>query len=271
MNKNYNYKNFIKHPFYTEGPVVDAAGNWFFTDLNGGSIIRIAPDGVQSIWAKTTCPNGQALLSNEHHIICDSALGLLKRFDSNGIFIENIIEQSCAGECIHTPNDVIQDNKGNIYFTDSIRLKGKVGYISISGKERIIARDLDYPNGLALSKNGQYLFVAESYQNRILAFHLNNEGIPLTEFSVIANLPTHPSKKCEKNLPDGIKVDQNGMIWVAHYGMGMVHQLSPEGDLLRSIDIPFDLVSNLFIQNNTLIVTGGYSEPGPGGIIEIEL
>jgi gluconolactonase len=271
MNKNYNYKQFIKHPFYTEGPVVDTAGNWFFTDLNGGSIIRISPEGVQSIWAKTTCPNGQALLPNEEHIICDSALGLLQRFDGNGNFIENIIDQSCAGELIQTPNDVIYDNKGNIYFTDSIRIRGKVGFINKSGSERIIARDLDYPNGLALSRNGQFLFVAESYQNRILAFPLNNEGIPLTDFSVVANLPTHPSNKCEKNLPDGLKVDQNGMIWVAHYGMGMIHQFSPDGELLQSIDIPFDLVSNLFIKNNTIIVTGGFNEPGPGGIIEILL
>jgi gluconolactonase len=271
MSKNYTFKNFIKHPFYTEGPVVDDAGNWFFTDLTGGSIIKISSDGKKSIWAKTTCPNGQALLFNEEHVICDSTLGLLKRFDRNGIFIKNIIDQSCEGELITTPNDVIQDQKGNIYFTDSIREKGKIGYIDTSGQEKIIARNLDYPNGLALSINGQYLYVAESYKNRILAFHLNNEDLSLSGFSVIANLPTHPSNKCEKNLPDGIKVDQNGMIWIAHYGMGQVHQLSPEGDLLRSIKIPFDLVSNLFIKNNTLIVTGGYSEPGPGGIIEIIL
>lgn len=271
MNKNYTYKKFIKHPFYTEGPVVDPAGNWFFTDLAGGSIIRISSDGNQTIWAKATCPNGQALLSNGQHIICDSTSGLLKKFDSNGIFMENIIEQSCAGEIIKTPNDVIRDHMGNIYFTDSTRENGKVGYISTSGQEKIIARGLDYPNGLALSIDGEYLFVAESYKNRILAYHLNNEGIPLTGFSIVANLPRHPSNKCEKNLPDGIKVDQKGMIWVAHYGMGKVHQLSPDGELLRSIDIPFDLVSNLFIKSKTLIVTGGYSEPGPGGIIEIEL
>jgi len=269
--KNYCYTKYIEHPFYTEGPVIDDAGNCYFTDLHGGSIIRISTGGELSIWAKTTCPNGQALLSNEQHIVCDSVSGELKRFDSAGIFIENIIEQRCAGEFIHTPNDVIQDQKGNIYFTDSIRGNGKVGYINQAGEERIIARNLDYPNGLALSINEQYLFVAESYKNRILSFHLNNEGIPLEDFSILANLPTHPSHKCEKNLPDGIKVDQKGMIWVAHYGMGMVHQLSPQGELIRSIDIPFDLVSNLFIKNNTIIVTGGHSEPGPGGIIEIEL
>ena len=210
-------------------------------------------------------------LKNGHHLVCDSQSASLTRFDENGKFIENLVQTTCAGEVVHTPNDVISDRKGNIYFTDSIRNEGKVCMIPHSGKENILARGLDYPNGLALSNDESTLFVAESYKNRILGFKLNEEGLVLQGPTVIADLPQNPSGMQTGNLPDGIKVDLHHHIWVAHYGMGLVHRLNADGLLVRSLEIPFLLVSNLFIQHKTLMVTGGYGEPGPGGIVEIIL
>jgi gluconolactonase len=271
MTKKCIYTSFRRHPFYTEGPVMDTAGNWYFTNLAGGAIIRINTEGTESIWATTDCPNGQAILSNGHHLVCDSKAAALVRFDQEGNFIQKTMNKSCAGEIIKVPNDVITDKKGNIYFTDSVRYEGKVGRISAAGKESVIARDLDYPNGLALSTDEKTLFVAESYKNRIIAFDLNEDGQAENGFRILANLPCHPSNNITSNLPDGIKVDDDNNIWVAHYGMGMIHKLNPKGDLVESLKTPFDLVSNLFIQNNKIIVTGGFGEPGPGGIIAIDI
>ncbi|MGN6602852.1 MAG: SMP-30/gluconolactonase/LRE family protein, partial [Ginsengibacter sp.] len=59
---------------------------------------------------------------------------------------------------------------------------------------------------------------------------------------------------------------------VAHYGMKSILQLSPSGKLLRTQEVDFPLTSNLFFADkNTLIVTGGFGEPGPGGVIKILL
>jgi hypothetical protein len=41
MIKDHLYKKNITHPFYTEGPAWDAAGNFYFTTLTGGSIMRM--------------------------------------------------------------------------------------------------------------------------------------------------------------------------------------------------------------------------------------
>jgi gluconolactonase len=271
MNADTQYKKFIRLPYYTEGPVIDPEGNWYYTTLTGGLIMRKDALGKESIWARTACPNGQAILNNGHHLVCDSKLATVARFDRNGCFIENLVQTTCAGEVIHTPNDVISDRKENIYFTDSTRHEGKVCMISFSGKENILVRGLDYPNGLALSHDESTLFVAESYKNRILCFSLNEEGQVLQGPSVFANLPQNPSGMHIGYLPDGIKVDRHHHIWVAHYGMGLVHRINSNGLLVQSLEMPFPLVSNLFITNNTLIVTGGYGEPGPGGIVEIIL
>lgn len=249
---------------------MDEAGNIFVTTLQGGTILKMALDMEPIVWAKLTCPNGQVRLSNGDHVVCDSQAAALVRFSSTGEFLGNEIKDACAGIPVKVPNDVTADKTGNLYFTDSVRYEGSVFFIGADGSQKLIASRLDYPNGLALSKDEKTLFVAESYQNRILAFDLSLEGMN-KELKVFTNLPKHPSGEAINNLPDGIKVDEEGCLWVAHYGMGLIYRILPNGTICRSIEVPFALVSNLFIHQQTIIVTGGYGEPGPGGVYKIDL
>lgn len=271
MTKKFRYRQVIDQPFYTEGPVVDALGNVFFTTLAGGKIVKLNGDKTQTHWAETVCPNGQIILDNGDHLVCDSKLGAIVRYNADGKLSDKVVDGVCAGEAVTTPNDLIADEYGNIYFTDSVRHHGKVYFLSTTGQQRIVARDLDYPNGLALSKDQQTLFVAESYRNRILAFDLSEPGTADGSARVFASLPTHSSGDVTRNLPDGIKTDDENNLWVAHYGMGMLQVLSPGGALVQSIPTGMDLTSNLFIRGRQVIITGGHSEPGPGAVVEIEI
>jgi gluconolactonase len=255
--------------YYTEGPVIDATGKVYFTNLAGGMIIRMNGEHF-SDWAQSNCPNGQIILPNGDHIICDSRQSALIRFDEEGVFLGKDVDGRCAGEQVKVPNDLIADKMGNIYFTDSVRHEGKVFFLGANGEQKVLASGLDYPNGLALSRDEKRIFVAESYQNRVIAFEING-SLPLANDCVWVNLPRNPSMKITDNLPDGIKVDDYGCLWVAHYGMSKIHQFSPSGKLMQSILLPFEFVSNLFIRENTVVVTGGYNEPGPGAIAKIEL
>lgn len=258
--------NLLGIEFYTEGPAVDRDGNCFFTSLSGGNIYRLSPDRKLTVWAKSKCPNGQIILSNNDHLICDSLLKTIARYDSNGRFKRNELRHTCAGAKIFSPNDLIADGTVGIYFTDSVRATGIVGFVADNGKEIVVAGSLDYPNGIALSKDGMYLFVAESYQNRIIRFRIKSPGIVEKKYEIFADLPAHSSKDPAKNLPDGIKVDANDNLWIAHYGMGCVHVVSPTGRLLTTIETGFPLTSNICLTEKSAIITGGYLEPGPGGL-----
>jgi gluconolactonase len=86
---------------------------------------------------------------------------------------------------------------------------------------------------------------------------------------VFADLPAHPSGNEIDNLPDGMDIDSNGNLWIAHYGMGAIQVLSPEGRLLHTIDTHLPLTSNIFLTAEKAIITGGYAEPGPGAVMII--
>lgn len=258
--------------FYTEGPAMDSAGNIYCSTLSGGSILKIDTENKITEWAKSDYPNGQIILPGGDHLICDVALAAVRRFDSNGRFVKNEIDGKCAGSQVNSPNDLVADNNGNIYFTDSVRNEGKVYFLGVDGQQRIVASDIDYPNGIILSSSQKTLYVAESYKNRIVKIDLESPGKRKDNMEIFAELPVHTSGKNEDNLPDGLALHGAGNIWVAHYGMQAIHKISPGGNLLSSVNTGLPLTSNLFFLNpQTIIVTGGYGEPGPGGVVKIFL
>ena len=254
--------------FYTEGPAVDPSGNLYYTTLTGGEIQMITPSGEKRSWAHGDCPNGQAIDPDGYHWVCESRLARITKYTPNGELADVILDGQCAGEPFSTPNDLIFDKKGNLYFTESIRHHGKVFFRSTDGFEKVLASGVDYANGLALNPAGDQLYVAESYQNRILVIDLQTSDV-----TIFAHLPENPSGEPIENLPDGLAVDQEGRVWVAHYGMGAVQILSPEGGFIQSINTGLPLTSNLTLlselpDRKEILITGGFLEPGPGGVVK---
>lgn len=256
--------------YYTEGPCLDPEGNIYFTSLTGGAVYKMSPVGDCEQWATAVCPNGQLILPNGDHLVCDSQRAAILRFSKKGVFLGFVCDRECAGFSVQVPNDITADQWGNLFFTDSVRQTGSLYMISHTGEQVRLLTGLDYPNGLAFSPNGKMLYLAESYRNRILCLDTGQliSGVPNREQYI--QLPVHASGSAENNLPDGLAVNETGMLAVAHYGMQAVQLYAPDGQWLGAIETPFTCVSNLcFLNSDSLIVSGGYAEPGPGAIVQI--
>lgn len=253
----------LQLPFYTEGPVVDAEGTGYVTNLQGGQILRISKDGTVGEWARSSCPNGQMIAANGDHLICDCVEASVKRFDKGGRFQSTVIKGSVDHYKITCPNDLVSDGEGGFFFTDSVRHTGVVIHADPSGWARLIAERLDYPNGIVLDHKRHRLYIAESYQNRILMIDLQQKAKGV---DVFCDLPQHPSLKKTDNLPDGLALDAYGNLWVAHYGMSCIWKIDPGGSYLEKMDTGILLTSNVFLNSDQVLVTGGQAEPGPGCI-----
>lgn len=252
----------IDTPFYTEGPVVDSLGDVFITNLLGGQILKIDDQSIEE-WAVCKSPNGQFIAANGNHFVCNSLAGSLECFAPNG----ELVKTWCIGEVDHhlvqCPNDLWIAPDGAIFFTDSVRYEGAVIYIDKAGEARVIARNLDYPNGIVYDAKKKYLYVAESFKNRILMMDLHFDP---PQVQVLVDLPKHPSGKEADNLPDGLAFDESGNLWIAHHGMGLVHCFDFQQNQLFSMDSLIPLTSNIHVDHHRIIITGGLSEPGPGRV-----
>jgi len=221
-------------PGYCEGIVFDRAGVGYVSDTQHGTIYSVTTDGKTAVWAKTTAPNGHKILKDGTHLVCDK--GAVLHLDAAGTRLADASNE-CDGKPLRAPNDLTIDPGGGFYFTDpggSNRQNpiGTVHYVDPQGKTHLVAQGLAFPNGVVLRPDGKTLVVGESERNRVLVYPVISPG-KLGPQQVFADLPSKQGDQIE-NAPDGMALDEEGNLFIAHYGMHTVQVLSPEGKLLRS-------------------------------------
>ncbi len=110
-------------------------------------------------------------------------------------------------------NDIVADAGGNAYvnnigfdFPAGQPAPGLVALVTPAGTARLVAGDLAFPNGMAITEDSATLIVAESHGNRLTAFDMGPEGDLGRRRTWAATGDDHP---------DGICLDAEGAVWYA--------------------------------------------------------
>ena len=256
---------------YSEGVVVDHAGNLFFS--HDKIITKVTPEGKASTWANTGAPNGHKVLADGTHLVCDASRHAVLHLDADGKMLEPASKE-CDGKPLRAPNDLTLDTpNGGFYFTDpggsdEKQRIGTVHYVDPKGVTHTAAEGLAFPNGIILRPGGKELLVGESKENHILAYPVLAPG-KLGSKRVFVKLPEKGEGQID-NQPDGIALDANGNLFVAHYGMRQVQVISPEGKIIRRYPGGNLTTSNVAFAGakmDQLYVTGG----DPGALFRLDL
>jgi gluconolactonase len=243
---------------------VDRDGNLYFS--HGKIISKVTPKGILTQWAETGAPNGHKILPNGHHLICDGQRHAVLELDADGHEVK-VAAGSWERQALNMPNDLTLDGKGGFYFTDpggSSRSHpiGSVYHVAANGSVTRLTTGIAFPNGIVLSKDRKRLYFGESQRNRILFWDLDAKGMPNGDYKVFADLPA-PAQPNGAAEPDGMALDAEGRLWIAHFGTGTVRVLSPKGQLLANFPAGNQTVSNLAFggpKGDQLYITGG--DPG---------
>ena len=131
-------------------------------------------------------------------------------------------------------NDIVVDSAGNAY-VDNIGFDfpggqfkpGTLAVVSSDGIARLVADDLAFPNGIALTPDEGTLIVAESYAERLTAFEIDGDG-DLRNRRVWAETPG--------DHPDGICVDSDGAVWYADVGNRRCVRVREGGEVLNTVE-----------------------------------
>jgi gluconolactonase len=119
--------------------------------------------------------------------------------------------------------------------------------IAPNGRVRLLVDSITRPNGIALSPDDKYLYVANSDRRRARWYRYE-----LGDTSVIGGSVFYEEKGGDAG--DGLNVDSNGILFAS--GGGGVLIISPDGKLLGRIVLP-DGTSNTALSpdQKTLFVT----------------
>lgn len=222
-----------------EGPAFDLDGNLYVTEIRGGQVSRISPDGERTVFARTGGgPTGSAFGFDRYLYVCNNggmkwspegkSLGIAD--GSEGGWVERIAPDGSVevlythfeDEHLEFPNDLVFDETQNFYFTDSRiggwrnRPPGHVYWASPDGSMiQRVSTGYDLPNGIAITPDGTTLVIAESVSRKMWACDILGPG-RLSEQRLYGELPA-PS------IPDGFCFDASGnLICSGVYGQGLV-------------------------------------------------
>lgn len=238
-------------PSYTEGIVFDTHGAAFVSVQNNETVVVIRGSAPPAVWYRTITPNGHKVLQDGTHLL--AARGGVHHVDPEGKLIEVLAPE------LATPNDLALDGDGGVYVTvpaesdkDRKEWRSGVYYLDSSGAVHQVAGDFCYPNGIVVRSDGRMLVVNDSCNRRIHEFEITSPGV-LSGRRLFAELPH------SRSVPDGMTLDQQGRLYMADYGRGMVVVFDPSGAIVREIATGLEHASNVAFGGNDitdLYVTG---------------
>ena len=235
---------------FTEGPIWNAEGNFLlFSDIPADQIKMWTPDsGITTFRQPSGQSNGLTYDKQKRLLACEHANRRVSRTELDGTV--TTLVSHYEGKKLNSPNDIAVKSDGSIYFTDPpyglTAAYGKEGEqeldfqgvyrLSEDGQElTLLVDDFDRPNGLCFSPDELILYIDDTARMHVRAFDVQSDG-------TLANGRIFAEEEGENGVPDGMKVDQQGNVYLT--GPGGIWVFDPIGTHLGVIQVP-EVTANL--------------------------
>lgn len=230
--KNDNVRAGKKRSTFLEGPSFDRDGNLYVVDIPNGRIFRISPSGDFTVAAEYDGdPNGLKIHKDGRIFLADHRNGLMLMDPASGS-VTSYLEGPDTLERFKGLNDLVFASNGDLYFTDQGQTglhdpTGRVFRLSAEGKLQCLLDTIPSPNGLVLSRSERAVFVAVTRANAIWL-------VPMTAHGGVNKVGLFVQLPCPG--PDGMALDEDGNLAVAHPGLGVVWIFSNKGQPLFKVE-----------------------------------
>lgn len=238
-----------------EAARVDGAGNLYFSDaLGAGGVFRLSADGsLTTLIEGRRLVGGMALHENGGIVVAgrrvevwrDGSLRPLLELDGVHYFNDLTIDARGAVYVAAVRSDIealMREASGSPseareYIRSRI-VPGECYRIDRGGAITCVYADVKLGNGMAFSDDGRHLYQVDSYAQGVIVHDIDALG----HFS---NRRLIGQKSFESGGPDGMAIDSEGNLWVAHIGGGRVVRLAPNGQELGQILVPASRVTTV--------------------------
>jgi gluconolactonase len=257
---------------FTEGPLWHPHEHYLvFSDMPADVRRRWdARSGVREVMRPSHKCNGMTYDADLNRIVCEHATSTVVREYPDGR--RQTIASHFNGVELNSPNDVCVKSDGAIYFSDpwygrmpvyGVERPRQLGFQGVyrippggGSVQLLVDRTLfAQPNGLCFSPDEQRLYVNDTEKAEIRVFDVKPDGM-LSSGRLFASGVKSMS---EPGVPDGMKCDRLGNIWVTAPGGIWVY--APSGELLGKVRVP-ELAANLHWGGDnweTLFITATHS------------
>jgi gluconolactonase len=266
----------VAGPFsFTEGPAWDGEAV-LFTDIPNSRIMRYEPQRGECTVFRTGTNKANGLMFDKTGQLyaCEGDGRRMVRYNGDGT--TTVIVDRFEGKRLNSPNDLAFDQKGRLWFTDPRYTDRtddlELGHESVwraepqpqgTWKLQRMTYDTTKPNGLLISPDQKWLYVAQSHygegnKRELRAYLLDEAGDVAGEYEVLHNFYPHRGI-------DGMCLDREGNIiatagWQQSGPGPMIYVFAPNGRVLETHPVPVDRPTNCTFGDEdlkTLYVTAG--------------
>lgn len=249
----------IAGPFaFTEGPAWDGKG-LVFTDIPNGRIMRYDPQTGETIVFRTGTNEANGLMFDQAGQLygCEGGGRRVVRYNADGT--TTVVADQFEGKRLNSPNDLAFDRQGRLWFTDPRYTDREddleLGHQSVfradpqsdgSWTLRRVTYDTTKPNGLLISPDQKWLYVAQSHygegnKRELRAYPIKEDGA-VGQYEVLHNFYPHRGI-------DGMCLDREGNIiatagWQQSGPGPMIYVFAPNGRVLETHPVPVDRPTN---------------------------
>jgi sugar lactone lactonase YvrE len=215
----------LAHGFcFGEGP------RWFegllwFSDLLGEAVHTSNMAGsLTTLPLPGHSPSGLGFRPDGCLLIVSAEDRLILRYDGETV----VIIADLSGSAPASLGDMVVDDGGRAYIGSQAFQGGTIVRLDPDDSATVVASDLDFPNGMAITPDRKTLIVAESVGRRLTAFTIDDNG-GLSDRRVFADNLDGP--------PDGIALDAEGGVWTAMTLANQFERITDGGTVTDRIDM----------------------------------
>jgi sugar lactone lactonase YvrE len=264
---------------YPEGPCF-LGNKLYYVEYGANRVMAWDGGGPRKLWEQDRSgPSGLVALPDGTLLVACYDNNTLVHINGEGKTLEKPITLDVNAK---GPNDFAGDAKGGVYFSTSgtfakgAPVEGRVYYLPAGGKPRLVAENIHYANGLAVTDGGRCLLVAEHLKGRILQFRIDTDGglLGRAVWKRLADVYPDPDDVEWYTGPDGLKVDSQGNVYICQFGAARLLVTRPDGTCFRTVTLPEKYVTNIALgpKEDSLYITAvndPWKEPYPGTVYEV--
>lgn len=241
---------------FTEGPIWHPVDQYLlFSDMPGDVRRRCDAHGVREVMRPANKCNGMTYDADLNLIVCEHSTSSLIRERPDGQ--RDVLASHFEGRELNSPNDVCVGSNGTIYFTDpwygrmpvfGIERPRELGFQGVyrvapgrEGQEPELVVEryaFGMPNGLCFSPDESLMYINDTEKALIRVYEVNQDGT-LSNGRLFAS---GIKSELKAGVPDGMKCDARGNVWVTAPGGVWVY--NPSGTLIGKVVVP-EMVANL--------------------------
>jgi gluconolactonase len=221
-----------------EGPAVDRAGNIYAVSYaRKPTVGRVTPDGKAEVFLEMpegSLANGIRFNRQGVMFLADYTGHNILRCDMKTKKLEVFAHEGTMNQ----PNDLAISEDGTLWASDPNwqASTGQLWRIDTNGKVTRVAENMGTTNGIEVSPDGKTLYVNETVQRNVWAFPIQTDK-SLGPKRLLIKFPDFGF--------DGMRTDVDGNLYITRHGKGTVVVVSPEGRVVREIDVLGKLPTNI--------------------------